>query len=65
LDAHPLELKLDKNTSKPLLTIGAHFTADGFYVGNTLTRNIFVDVRPHVVDYFFEKSDNQVTNQIQ
>jgi hypothetical protein len=65
LDAYFLQLKIDKNTSQPLFNLAANFIADGFYAGNKMSSDIYVDVRPHILDFYFENSSNQVTNQVQ
>lgn len=39
---------------------------DWLVVWNTLTRTIFVNVKPHITDYYFEKWDgSNTTNQVQ
>lgn len=65
LDAYFLQLKIDKNTSQPLFNLAANFIADGFYAENKMSSDIYVDVRPHILDFYFENSSNQVTNQVQ
>lgn len=43
-----------------------YFTASGGVTSDTKTTTIWVNVRPHITDYYFEKSDgSSTTNQIQ
>ena len=43
-----------------------YFTASGWYISNTKTTTIWVNVRPHIIDYYFEKADwSQTINQVQ
>jgi len=46
-------------------SIWARFIGD-WYTGNYTTRNVYVNVKPHITDYYFEKADwSETTNQIQ
>ncbi len=65
LSAYDLRLKIDQNTKHPLWSIGANFRTSWWYVWTKITRDIYVDVRPHIIDYFFQRSDFTPTTQVQ
>lgn len=49
----------------PSMVLGINFFADG-YVGPQTSRTIYVNVKPHIVDMYFEKADgSETTNTIQ
>lgn len=64
LEASFLLLKLNQTFSQPLFTMSTKFIADG-YNGGSLTRDVYVNVRPHILDFYFEKSGNTLTSQVQ
>jgi len=46
-------------------TMWARFIWD-WYTGNYTNRTVYVNVKPHITDYYFEKADwSQTTNQVQ
>lgn len=47
-------------------TLSNYFTASWWVTSDTKTTTIWVNVRPHITDYYFEKWDwSQTTNQVQ
>lgn len=47
-------------------TLSNYYTASWWYVSDTKLTTIWVNVRPHIVDYYFEKNDSSATtNQVQ
>lgn len=44
------------------LDVWAKIIADGYAWSNQITRTIFVNVRPHITDYYFEKAWSTVTS---
>ncbi len=55
LDLYYTKIRANTNAKTYLTTIWARFLADS-YVWNSLTRNIYLNVRPHITNYFFSKS---------
>jgi hypothetical protein len=59
-------LKFPSNWSTYENTLSSYFTASWSYTSDTRNTTIWVNVRPHITDYFFEKtSDTSVTTQVQ
>lgn len=65
LDLYYTNLRFLDTAKDYTTSISARFLAD-WYVWNNLSRNIYVNVKPHIIDYYFEKSDgSQTTSQVQ
>jgi len=61
-----VQIQLNSSFPSPSLTISNKFLADGFAGSNEIARVIAINVRPHIVNYYFEKDDgSQTTSQIQ
>jgi hypothetical protein len=59
-------LKFPSNWSIYENTLSNYFTADWWITSDTKITTIWVNVRPHITDYYFEKNDwSQTTNQVQ
>lgn len=56
LDLYYTQLLLNSNVSTYNFTIWAKFTADSYAWSNQIVRNIYVNVKPHITDWYFEKS---------
>lgn len=67
LELYPLNLKINQDIPTSYFTIWTRFLGDGWsFVWTTNTKYIYVNVKPHITDYYFEKSDgSQTTSQVQ
>jgi hypothetical protein len=60
------DIQLPDSFSDYVFTISAKMLADGYGGSNTLSQTVYVNVRPHVTNYYFEKaSDSSITTQVQ
>lgn len=59
---HHFDLTIDSNISNTYFTTTAQINSSE-WTSSTLTRNIFVDTRPHITNYYFSKN-NSIINQL-
>lgn len=60
IDAYYVNLFINQNTSDNVLTIDSKITAS-WVSSSQISRNVFINSRPHIVDYYFEKAWIQTT----
>lgn len=62
MDAYYVNLFINQDASENVLTIVSEMTAD-WTISNQISRNVFINSNPHIIDYYFENSGVKM-NQI-
>ncbi len=53
------DIRIADDFSEYVFTVSAQMTADSYAGSNTLSRTVYVNVRPHITDYFFAETGTE------
>jgi len=56
LDLYYLDLKVNQNTTDTSMVIWSQLVSDLYAWSNLINRTIYINSRPHIIDYYFEKA---------